>query len=251
MTSKTPLERLEWLVWILFLVWSAVGAVVMPWNPGTMEVSQYVPEAWQDFAYGFLRIADAVWILLAATTIYFWMIRNFGLALARLQAAIIITGSAVIEWIGQDTGWPFGPYLYTENFGPRLFGKLPIAIPLAWLVIVVCSTAVVRTIPCVRNRYVVAGCAALVALATDINLEPVAWRVKGYWLWYPFQDAAPTHPPLQNYASWFVLSFLFVACMPGLRHEPATRAWIRPALVLGIINVLLAVTHLVHIAGGR
>ena len=88
-------------------------------------------------------------------------------------------------------------------------GVLPLAIPLAWLVVIL-----LRTLP---RR---AGCArpppasqialgvAVAAMLTDVNLEFVAWKVRGYWVWYPqaAPGTAPGWPPCQNYVSWFVLS---------------------------------------------
>ncbi len=246
-TATSFFDRVDQIIWRLFLLWSAIGLVVMPWNPGLREISQITNDpVLQSWMLEFLRNADAVWIFLAALTVYFWMIRTDKLVNARIQAAIIMTGATLVEWIGHETGQPFGPYLYTANFGPRLGGVLPLAIPLAWVVIVICATALMRRTPLAGNRFATATGAALIATLTDVNLEPVAWKVRMYWLWYPGQDEMPTWPPIQNYLSWFVLSFCFVLILPGIRSALPGKSWYRPAFVIGLINLLLIVTNLAH-----
>ena len=125
---------------------------------------------------------------------------------------------------------------------------LPAAIPLAWLVIVLCGRYFVLTLGPQVSRWGLALEVGSVALLTDMNLEFVAWKVRGYWIWYPGQgDAAPLWPPWQNYASWFVLTLLLTAVLPpsyGLRtRRPANT---RPILILGLMNLLFACAHLLY-----
>ena len=40
--------------------------------------------------------------------------------------------SAAAELTGTKTGWPFGGYEYTEFLGPKLLGRVPVAVPLSW-----------------------------------------------------------------------------------------------------------------------
>ncbi len=249
MMNICRLGIIERVLWWAFLIWSGVGLLVMPWNPGPADVAQLVPEGAGNFVIGFLRNADAVWISLAAANTYFWMIRTDGLGTARVQAVLIFAISGLVEWIGQRTGVPFGPYRYTGNFGPMLGGELPVAIPLAWLIIVVCATALLRCTPLVSHRFLLASGTGVVATLTDLNLEPVAWHVRAYWLWYPDLGAATPSawPPLQNFLSWFALAFALTAILPGIRKRPAEiGAWKRPLIILGLINLLLAITHAAH-----
>lgn len=88
---------------------------------------------------------------------------------------------------------------------------------------------------------------ATVSVLTDLNLEFVAWKVRGYWVWYPHAATdVPGWPPLQNYVAWFVLSFLLTALLPpnyGLRlRRPAAN---RPILVLALMNALFLLVHAV------
>ena len=184
-------------------------------------------------------------MLLAAVVVYFHTVAAEGLPTARRWAVIILAGSAAFEWIGARTGFPFGPYVYTERFGWRLGGVLPVAIPLAWLVVLLGGRFLVRALRPEAGRIELALGVALVATLTDLNLEFVAWKVRGYWVWYPHAGAnAPGWPPLQNYVAWFALSFGLTALLPpnhALRphRPPATR----PILVLALMNALFLLVH--------
>ena len=234
--------------WLCFLIWTAVGFVVMPFGITTAQAHAWFdPYGLGGFAAGLLRLSDAVWMLLAAVTVYLHAVASEGLPTARRQAAAILLSSTVFEWVGARTGFPFGPYEYTENFGPRIGGVVPMAIPLAWLVVVLCGRNFLLWLRPSANRLEIAGGVALVALLTDLNLETVAWKVRGYWLWYPAQPLHPpsSWPPAQNYVSWFVLSFALALSLPSnhtLRMRQPSR-W-RPIIALLLLNTLLALVHL-------
>ena len=127
---------------------------------------------------------------------------------------------------------------------------LPVAIPLAWLVVLLGGRFLVRAVRPAAGRIELALGVALVATLTDLNLESVAWKVRGYWVWYPRAGAdAPAWPPLQNYVAWFVLSFLLTAILPPNRAlRPRRPPGTRPILVLALMNALFL---LVHAATGR
>ena len=171
-----------------------------------------------------------------------------GLTTARRQALVILVSSTIFEWIGTRTGFPFGPYRYTDNFGWRLGGVVPLAIPLAWLVVLLCGRYTVLQCKAAVTRLELALGMACIALFTDFNLEYVAWKVRAYWVWYPQSHGAPSAwPPLQNYLSWFVLSFALGLVLPA-NHElrsPPPSPW-RPVFVLLLMNALLAFVHLVR-----
>ena len=192
-----------------------------------------------------LHVSDAVWIYLAAVVIYLHTAAAEGLPTARRWAAIVIAGSGVCEWIGAQTGFPFGPYRYTDNFGWRLGGVLPLAIPLAWMVVLLCGRSLILRLRPASSRLGLALGVALVATVTDVNLEAVAWKIRGYWIWYPDAPGPlPDWPPLQNYLSWFGLSFVLTYILPpNYSLRPRHPAPGRPILVLGLMNALFLVVY--------
>ena len=237
-------------VWILFLVWTAIGFVVMPLGIGKAEIYHWFGDKIiRDTILAILRVSDALWIGLAAIVLYFHTAAAEGLSTARRWAMIILLGSATAEWIGATTGFPFGPYRYTQNFGWLIGGVLPAAIPLAWLVILLCGRILTLQLKSDATRLELALGVGLFAVLTDINLEFIAWKVRGYWIWYPtLHGNAPTWPPLQNYAAWFILSFTLTFVLPAnhsLRlHRPSPA---RPIAVLALMNALFVLVYVVRL----
>jgi putative membrane protein len=239
----------DWL-WLAFLVWTAIGFIVLPLNIGERQARVWIANpALLHLAIAFLRQSDAIWILLAASNVYLHIAASEGLATARRWAAIILVASAGFEWIGVRSGFPFGTYRYTDQFGWRLGGVVPAAIPLAWLVILLCGRYLVLAIWPQASRLKVALGVAAVAVLTDLNLEFVAWKVRGYWIWYPGGSGAevPRWPPLQNYLSWFLLSFaLGLLLRPSYELRLNRPSPARPILILALMNLLFACAQLCY-----
>ena len=234
------------LAWWAFLVWTAIGFVVMPFGIDAGTVSRWLePGPAKTALLALLHQSDAVWIYLAAIVIYLHTAAGEGLATARRWAVILLVGSGVSEWIGARTGFPFGPYRYTDHFGWRIGGVLPVAIPLAWMVVILCGRSLVLRWRPASTRWELALGAAVAATLTDVNLEAVAWKVRGYWVWYPGASGpVSAWPPVQNYVSWFVLSFLLAFLLPpdySLRRR--TRSPARPIVVLALMNALFFVVY--------
>ncbi len=231
------------MAWTLFLIWTAVGVVVMPLGIGETQMRHWLAPGHPGAAVAAVRLlhaADAVWMGLAATVVYFHTVAAEGLATARRWAVIVLVGSAFFEWVGARTGFPFGAYAYTDRFGWRLGGVLPVAIPLAWLVVLLCGRYLVQTVWPDATRWQLAAGVAAVAVLTDLNLEFVAWKVRGYWVWTPHAGVGvPDGPPLQNYAAWFALSFaLSILLPPNYALRLRRPSPLRPVLVLVLTNAL-------------
>ena len=233
------------VVWYVFLIWTVIGAIVMIAGLNAENVTGWTSSsAAQEALVGILAYADLIWMVSAAAVVYLRVAAVDGLARARISAAIILAGSMLVEWIGAQTGAPFGPYRYTDAFGPRILGMLPIAIPLAWLVILFGARVLVLEIQPAISRFALSFWVAVIALVTDLNLEFIAWKVRGYWLWYPDDAHPPSWPPWQNFLSWFVLAFVLHALTPWREERAVTERRIpRAALVVPITNVLFLVVH--------
>lgn len=235
------------LLWIFFLIFTAVGFIVMPLNIGAVEVRRWVAlPGLREALLLLLKQADAIWMLLAAINVYFYMVKREGLSTARSWAAIILVGSALLEWVGATTGFPFGPYRYTDNFGARIGGVLPYTIPLAWLVVVICSRYLVLSFFSELTPWLLSAAVGSLALLTDLNMEPIAWKVRAYWVWYPFDPKPPLWPPWQNYLSWFVAAGVLNLALRGGRLASGVSAR-KPMVVFGLINLLFLFVHAVRL----
>lgn len=244
-SSMEPLwfQRVRDAFWWCFLIWTFVGFFVMPMGIGAHWIRENIGiVSLQGPLISFLSISDAIWMVLAAGVVYFQALRREGPRRARVWALVIIVGSALAESIGAMTGFPFGSYKYTDNLGWRILGVLPFTIPLAWLVIVFAARDLLLNFLPQIGRWKLALGVGGIALLTDLNLEFVAWKVRAYWVWYPFERGPiPSWPPWQNYVSWFVLATLFaLVTRPTKAPAGLSERW-RPPLVLLLMNLLFLV----------
>lgn len=122
------------------------------------------------------------------------------------------------EFIGSRTGIPFGNYHYTAVLQPQIH-RVPVAIPLAWLMMLPPSWAVAHLLAPNGTPLVHAVVAGLAFTAWDIYLDPhlVKW---GFWEWR--QKGAYEGIPLRNFLGWFLWATVitWVAAPPALDFFP-------------------------------
>jgi len=237
------------LLWPWFLIWTGLALVVMPFEIDQNHLRQWISNPGLVAALlWLLRAFDVVWIILAASVTYFETVSNEGLGTARRWAGRIVVGSAVLAWVGVATGFPFGPFVYTDHLGFRIGHVLPFTVPFLWLVLILCSRYTVLALrPNAASwpKWRLAFAIATLVLLSDINLEGMVWHTRFYWIWYPGAIAGPNSPPLQNFVSWWGAAFLFSLSL-GLNpvsSKVAPRSW-KPVIILAVMNALFLIVHL-------
>jgi putative membrane protein len=225
--------RLYGMVFFVYTVWFAVGLFVL----GLGLETPMGP--WADFI--FIALAALVLFLhLSASS-------NFGSTLLIFLVFAVISG--VVEAVGALTGFPFGNYGYTDQFGPLLFGILPAAIPLAWWVIVWPLHCLVHSACAGRHSVMlIPVLTALGAVTADLIIEPAATLVQGYWTWEG--PGVYYGVPWVNFLGWFgtafILSFLAQTILP---HSPFKREELRMPLWVLVSTVFTFVV--VSVAHGK
>jgi bisanhydrobacterioruberin hydratase len=156
---------------------------------------------------------------------------------------VIALFAFVIEYVGVNTGFPFGSYSYTDVLGFRLMG-VPIAIVFAWYATVLNTRRIAEWIHAAASPFRIAFTAGLLTLALDIVLEPTAAFVKGYWIW----ETAIV--PTQNYVTWFVLGFVAVfaaaSADAGKNAQHGKGIQLSSFVLFCLQFLLFAVTNVVH-----
>ena len=228
MKRRTLFEK---IVLGAFLFWFACGLVFTLGRIGPATVAAWSLPAWlHTFVALCVRTGDPLLILLAFANTHLAAARHWGAGPARRWAMLIILLSLAVETLGALTGFPFGAYAYTDRFGPVL-GVVPLAIPLAWHVVLTNALFLVRGVAPHLPRRGEALAAGFLATLYDAVLEPFATSVKGYWHW---RDGSV---PLQNYLAWLVvgtlLTYAFAPTSAGRRDRDP-----RPALILGTTVLL-------------
>lgn len=149
-----------------------------------------------------------------------------------LAAAIIGLIGGLMHALGTVTALPFGPLVYADNAGPRLFGVLPWPIPMLWIIAILSSRGVARLIlrPWRKLRnygFWLIGLTAGLTVCFDAALEPFATRAGHYWLWSSTRFPVSWHgAPLVNFLGWLMTALLILAFVtPALINKsPRTRA---------------------------
>jgi uncharacterized membrane protein len=224
------------IFFVLYCFWIAIGLAVGPLHITDQTVGGWpFPGFLIGFIEGCLRYGDPILIVLAAINTHLLLVRTWGSRPARRFVLSVVVLSAVIETAGTLTGWPFGHYAYTDNFGPRLW-VLPLAIPLAWFVLI--GNALILWRSLLPGFIITIEAAAAATLVTGIDwvMEPFAAQLKLYWLW------GEATVPWTNYVAWWVITFLLVhlfAKTPG--HQGRTDP--RPPVILGTMLALFIVTR--------
>ena len=185
---------------LLGLVESARRA---PWRPLlllwalAMIPTPLAPDSFALFAYA------STTLLALALIAYAWV--RYGRVSALLF--LVAFGFGVgIEWLGANTGLPFGSYEYTAP-GPALLG-VPLLVPLGWWAFAMVAIAVAP-----RGR--VLAVAPLALVAWDLGLDPLMVD-QGFWAFAA--DAAYYGVPVSNFVGWWLAGVLLVALL--LRLEP-------------------------------
>jgi len=129
-------------------------------------------------------------------------------------AVICLVVSNLIENLGVATGFPFGPYHYTDALGPKL-GYVPLMIGPAYLGVGYLSWVLGGIlIGDVRRQsdgwQVVATplVGAFIMVMWDLAMDPMASTLAQWWIWH--KGGGYFGVPLQNYLGWYLTVFAFM-----------------------------------------
>ena len=210
----------------VLLLWYAVWLVVGLGLAGYELFQGYSKYSKALFPTG--HVEDLLFLALAAALLGLWLGSALGAKKTWALFAWVAGGAGLVEWYGVQHDLPFGEYQYTDHLGPSLPGGLPLAVPLAWWVVVVPVYLSAQTIldlifaprrtepPTLENNSspapspwpdrLLAGTTALGAVAMDLALEPAA-QVRHYW-WWNSSGAWWYDVPTLNFFGWLLVSFI-------------------------------------------
>jgi uncharacterized membrane protein len=248
-TLSRTLAPLAGVSWALFIVTSVLVAIVWVtgFGEGMLEEGSFklaipIPELRSSLVLC-SRAIDSVWITLGAVAVYLGLARSEGLAIARRWAIIIMGTGFFFTALSVKTQWPLGPVHYPENLGWTI-GPVPFGIPLLWIIVIAGSRELaLRIVP--RAKHSVIAClTGCFAALTMLNLDPIAWKYRAWWLWYPRPFEGSDHAPLQNYVTWLAAALILGWFMRSMRVVPdgAKRPW-APVIVWAILNGVVLLTQ--------
>jgi uncharacterized membrane protein len=129
-------------------------------------------------------------------------------------AVICLVVSNLLENLGVATGFPFGPYHYTDALGPKL-GYVPLMIGPAYLGVGYLSWVLAGILIGDVNRrsdgwQVLATpiIGAFIMVMWDFAMDPMASTLAQWWIWH--QGGGYFGVPLQNFLGWYLTVFAFM-----------------------------------------
>jgi len=232
-------------LWLRVLVGACLIQVLLVWL-----------SVWTSFpGFGEAGWPEALLLVLLAASLIVSASTQLPAQNVLLATAIIIIISILVHLLAGGTSIPFGPRVYSDSLGPRLFDWVPWAMPLVWVVAIFSSRGVARLImrPWRKTRsygFWVMGLTILLVLLFDLGLEPYATQVRHYWTWNPTHALLFWYrTPWVNFVGWAATTGLILAfATPSLINKrPAKHAtnFYPPAIWL-LANVLFLTAALVQ-----
>jgi hypothetical protein len=221
------LTTLQPLLWPLYGVWSTV--VLGVWSLGIGEVELRSAVTHPDLGaalQAILHVIDPVWIALGFYHVYTGLVLEQGLTGARRWIGYGFLLCILIAWLSADMSWPLGPVHFTERLGNKI-GPVPLCLPLIWLTVILGARATAARLLAACGRLgslsvlatpVLSAC---LACASALLLNPIAWKQRSWWLWYPADLSAPASAPLAALITLSALSLGATAVMqrPNQRND--------------------------------
>ena len=234
-------------LWVFFLVWTAWIAGVWTFALGDDALARWVGNRdLRAVLTWLIGIGDIAWITLAAACTHLWLAENEGLSTARRWALIVGAGVAALAVASAFTGWPLGAIQYSRQLGMKL-GPLPVGLPLLWFALVIgARETVLRCRPRAGQGTLALGTGAL-ALLADVNLEPVAAKLRGFWFWRASVENAPPlfAPPWSGYAAWFLAASALAFALREERVATGVRRdFARPVAIFLLLNAVFLAANL-------
>jgi putative membrane protein len=192
-------QRLALALFLLYLA-------VFPGSTIIVAIGQ-VP-AWGIWMGGALLLLQGVIVLC-------WLLGSYGRRGALAAALVLVLGWGV-EQLGVGTGFPFGRYRYTDTLQPLIVGDVPLAIPCAWLMVVL---GAYQWRAEVGDRRLRAWGKQMLLTATlilllDLQIETVATGVNHYWIWL---DSGPYYGvPTANFIAWWLVGLAMAIVLESI-----------------------------------
>lgn len=114
-----------------------------------------------------------------------------------------------IEVLGVKTGLIFGQYQYNQNLGVKIF-DVPVVIGLNWVILILAAVGFVEGIK--SSLIIKSFLSGLIMIMFDLLLEIAAPKLN-YW------SFINGYPPVQNYLSWFIISFILGYIFQALKIQ--------------------------------
>lgn len=121
--------------------------------------------------------------------------------------------SNIYENVGVMTGFPFGPYYYTGNLGPKIF-LVPVSIGIAycatgylsWILAHVLLGNITSSLS-KANVFFIPLISSFIMVSWDLSFDPSSSTIDNDWIWG--KGGGYYGVPFSNFIGWFLCVFTF------------------------------------------
>lgn len=204
---ETFLTNLHWLFLILAII-NAALCVAWPYiSPTTADYDHW---------------PDILFLLISSACLSLGLARQVPLVNVVGTVCLTLLFGTLVLLVGTQTGIPFGPFRYNLNLDPKILDLLPPVAPLMWITVLFSARGVIRLVlrPWRKiNSYGfwLIGLTALLAILTDLALDPFATHARHYWNWHPTKVPFTWYgATFVNFLSWGAVTVLIFAFVTPL-----------------------------------
>ncbi len=188
------------------------------------------PELWQNsptglavFNFG-IHYAGSLHILFGAATILLFGLYVIGIRKTLIFFVASTTISLSMELLGTSTGFPFGPYAYTDFLGFKILNHVPYAIPLSWfymgLTSYLLANVLVKRAGWQRQTFWSLLLGVYFLTVWDLALDPAMASPNlgvHFWIW---GTSGPYFGmPISNLVGWSLTGLIFMSVSRLLWRE--------------------------------
>lgn len=179
------------------------------------------PEWWSQSSIGVgfflfgIHYAGSLHILFGATTMLFFGCFFVGIRKTLIFFVASTTISLCMELLGTSTGFPFGPYAYTDFLGYKILGHVPFSIPLSWFYMGFTAFLLANQLVMRAKWPGQTLCSLLLGTyfltVWDLSLDPSmasGHMAVQFWIWYtpgPYFGM-----PISNLVGWTVTGLIYM-----------------------------------------
>lgn len=240
------LEPIAASLWTLFILLSLLVGVIWSGGIGDASLEKWVSNTGLRTALSWLLLRlDALWITLAAANAYLALAGREGLPTARRWGLTVLVTVVLLGWVSVMSGYPLGRIAYGQALGMKI-GPVPIGLPFLWFSVMLGARELVLRLQPRLSHGITAILAGIVGALTDLNLEPAAAKLRGFWFWRANVAGDPPifDAPLQSCLVWGLATGLvvFLGRETSVVASARPRPW-KPVLILAIFHAIFLAAH--------
>ena len=211
------MERIFHTLYKFFIFWYICGVILVGF----------------DLLPDWLEWSNSVFIITSGLLAWLYFMHCFGNVRGSLVSIGIFVSTFIVEYLGSSTSFLFGDYSYTNQFAPNVFG-VPIAIGFAWVMVIATAYALLQYFR-IRQPLLRAFIGGVAALLMDLVLDPVAYKVKSYWIW---ADTGTYYDiPWTNFFGWFIIAFFIHFLLSYINVHTVAVSWTSKLISLYVLII--------------